>query len=143
MKVKRYTLDILDIIPQQHYLSTQKYDQVKRYMEKTKDYGNIFVIEYKRKFFSVDGHHRLFVLFEKGVREINVVCEASDNDNRLYQILADESLELGIRHIGDLKDRFLDDDREYEEKWIEKCQKIQVELEKGVSSLASLRKNEI
>ncbi len=121
----------MDIIPQQHYLSTQKVEQVRKQYDKTKKYGVLYVIEYRGRIFSVDGHHRLFVLYENGVRQVDVVCELSDNDNRLYQILADEALELGLRHIGDLKGRMIDDDREYEKTWIEKCQRIQAKLDQS------------
>ncbi|MCK4551976.1 MAG: hypothetical protein KAU02_03590 [Tenericutes bacterium] len=128
MKYKYFRMRIEDIIPQQHYLSVDKYNAVKENMTKINVYGDIFVIEYKNKIFSVDGHHRLFYLYKMGVEEINVVCELSDNDNRLYQILADEALELGLRNIADLEHKFISDYTKYKEVWIDKCQKLLADL---------------
>lgn len=83
-----------------------------------------FVIEYKNKIFSVDGHHRLYCLFEMGIKEIEVVCEVNDNDNPLYKILAEESLNLSFKTIADLKSRFVEYEEEYKKLWIDKCQLI-------------------
>ncbi|AUD64101.1 hypothetical protein BK010_10565 (plasmid) [Tenericutes bacterium MO-XQ] len=124
MKYKRYQININNIIPQQHYLSRDKYKSVEKSKLDLSDYGDIFVIEYKDKVFSVDGHHRLFYLYKNGVTQVNVVCELSDNEHKLYQILADESLELGLKSISDLENKFIDDYEEYKRLWIDKCQKI-------------------
>ncbi len=88
------------------------------------DYGIIYVIEYKNKIFSVDGHHRLFYLYQKGIEEIDVVCEIEDNENKLYQYLAEEAIQLNFSWIGDLKDRFVETSAEYKKLWIDKCQNL-------------------
>ena len=130
MKYKYFRMGIKDIIPQQHYLSVDKYNIIKKNMTDTDSYGDIFVIEYKNRIFSVDGHHRLFYLYKQGVKEINVVCEISDNDNRLYQVLADEALELWLKSIADLEHKFISDYKKYKEVWIGKCQKLLADLKK-------------
>ncbi|MCK5731472.1 MAG: hypothetical protein KAH13_00485 [Tenericutes bacterium] len=133
MKYKRFKMKIKDIIPQQHYLSVDKYNTVKENMMSIDVYGDIFVIEYKNKIFSVDGHHRLFHLYKNDVKEINVVCELSDNDSKLYQILADEALELGLRSIADLEQKFISDYKEYKKLWIDKCQRLLKDINKRPS----------
>jgi len=123
-KFKYFKLNIKDIIPQQHYLCREKYNQVVKYMTDNDDYGIIYVIEYKNKIFSVDGHHRLFYLYQKGIEEIDVVCEIEDNENKLYQYLAEEAIQLNFSWIGDLKDRFVETSAEYKKLWIDKCQNL-------------------
>ena len=67
MEYKNFKVKIKDIIPQQHYLSRDKYEKVKKYMDNNQSYGDIYVIEYKNKIFSVDGHHRLLYLYKNGI----------------------------------------------------------------------------
>ena len=129
MTHKRFTVELKTIVPQQHYLSTEKYHKVKKSLEEMDGYGDIYVIEYKDRIFSVDGHHRLYCLYEQGVKTVEVVCELSDNHHPLYQRLADEALEVGLRHIGDLGERFIDDPKRYNRLWIEKCQSLLKTLE--------------
>lgn len=124
MEFKHFRININEIIPSQHFLSFEKYEKVKAYMENEFDYGVIFVIEYKNKIFSVDGHHRLYYLYEQGIKNIKVVCEVADNDSYLYKTLADESLVMGFTSIADLKSRFTYNYEEYKKLWIDKCQKI-------------------
>lgn len=119
MKVK-----LMDIIPQQHYLSTDKYNLIKKTLINLDDYGKIYVIEYKGKIFSIDGHHRLYHLYKNSITEVEVICELADNDCKLYQILADEAISLGLSSIADLECRFIQNYDEYKVKWIDKCQKI-------------------
>ncbi|HHX79347.1 MAG TPA: hypothetical protein GX695_06360 [Acholeplasmataceae bacterium] len=103
---------------------------MKNRLKNSLDYGNIYVIEYKNKIFSIDGHHRLYYLFEKGIKEVDVICELIDNESILYQILAEESLELGLTSIADLKSRFIESEDEYKKLWKDKCQIILKNLEK-------------
>ena len=124
MKYKYMNVNLMDIIPQQQYLSIDKYNSIKKVCVNLNDYGDIFVIEYKGNIFSVDGHHRLYHLYKKGVSEVNVVCELADNDHMLYQILSDEAISLGFSNISDLENRFIKDHEEYKKKWIDKCQRI-------------------
>lgn len=130
MEYKDIKISLDNIIPSQHYLSIKKYNDVKNNFKDRLDYGIIYVIEYKKKIFSVDGHHRLYYLFEKGIKEVEVICELKDNENILYQILAEESLQLGFTSIADLKSRFVESEAEYKKLWIDKCQSILKNLEK-------------
>ncbi len=129
MTHKRFMVELKSIVPQQHYLSTEKYHKVKKALEEMDGYGDIYVIEYKDRIFSVDGHHRLYCLYEQGVETVDVVCELADNHHPLYLMLADEALELGLRHIGDLGERFIDDPERYKRLWIDKCQSLMNTLE--------------
>ena len=124
MKFRRLKININEIIPQQHYLSKVKLDRVLKSFDEYDSYGDIFVIDYKGSIYSVDGHHRLFHLYNQGVREIEVVNEASDNSNMLYQKLADEANQLGLKTIADLCDRILESEEEYQRLWIDRCQRI-------------------
>ncbi|QVK16827.1 ParB/RepB/Spo0J family partition protein [Mycoplasmatota bacterium] len=99
MKCDRFNIKIKDIIPQQHFLSQTKLNKVIKSFEAHDSYGDIYVIKYDNLIFSVDGHHRLFYLYNIGVEEIEVVNELEDNNNKLYQILADEARKLGIKTI--------------------------------------------
>ena len=130
MEYKYIKISLDNIIPAQHFLSIKKYKQMKNRLKNRLDYGNIYVIEYKNKIFSIDGHHRLYYLFEKGIKEVDVICELIDNESILYQILAEESLELGLTSIADLKSRFIESEDEYKKLWKDKCQIILKNLEK-------------
>lgn len=90
---------------------------------KSNDYGDIFVIYYRKRYFCVDGHHRLFLLNNMGVTNIRVINEVADNENRLYQILADEAWDMGLRTIADLEKRIVSE-ADFKVLWIEKCSKI-------------------
>ncbi|WDV47225.1 hypothetical protein PV797_05840 [Clostridiaceae bacterium M8S5] len=131
-KYVRFNIFIKDIIPQQHYLSLSKLNKIINTFDDYKDHGDIFVIKYKDKIFSVDGHHRLFHMSNQGVRELEVVNEIADNDNKLYQILADQSLEMDFKDIRDLADRILESDEEYKEKWVGKCQGLLKDIREGL-----------
>ncbi len=124
MKFRRFKININDIIPQQHYLSKVKLDRVAKSFDEYDSYGDIFVIDYKDCVYSVDGHHRLYHLYNRGVREVQVVCETSDNSNVLYQKLADEANQLGLKTIADLRERILESEEEYQSLWIDRCQRI-------------------
>lgn len=128
MKFKRFTINIADIIPQQHYLSKPKLDRVLKSFDEYDSCGDIFVILYKGSVFCVDGHHRLYHLYHQGVEQIEVVNELEDNDSLLYQTLADEALTLGINIIADLENRIIETEEEYKRLWIDKCQGILREL---------------
>lgn len=128
MKYKHFKLQMENIVPLQHYLSADKYRSLLNSNISVDDYGDIYVIEYKGKFFSVDGHHRLFWLYKQNVKEVNAVCELSDNDHRLYQMLADEALNVGFRNISDLENRFIKDYETYKKSWIDKCQSMLKEI---------------
>lgn len=122
MKFKYMRVKLIDIVPQQHYLSRDKLEKVSEFLSANNDYGKIYVIEYKNCIFSVDGHHRLFWLYLNNIREVDVVCELSDNDSLLYRKLADESLNMNIRTIADLENCILENHKDYERLWIDKCQ---------------------
>lgn len=124
MKLRRFKININEIIPQQHYLSKVKLERVSKSFDEYDSYGDIFVIEYQGSVFSVDGHHRLFHLYNQGVKEIEVVNEIDDNSNMLYLKLADEASQLGLKTIADLQDRILDTEEEYQCRWIDRCQRI-------------------
>lgn len=128
MKFKRFTINIIDIIPQQHYLSKPKLNRVLKSFDEYDSFGDIFVILYKDLVFCVDGHHRLYHLYHQGVEQIEVVNELKDNESLLYQRLADEALSLGIKTIADLENRIIETQEEYKKLWIDKCQGILREL---------------
>lgn len=130
MKYERFIIKLMDIIPQQHYLSKTKLNKVIKSFEEYDSYGDIYVMSYDGSIFSIDGHHRLFYLYNIGIEEIEVVNEFEDNNNKLYQILADEARELGITTIADLKNRIIESEEEYKIEWIDKCQEILKELNK-------------
>ena len=79
LKHEKFILNISTIIPQQHYLSKTKLDHVRNTWDKHSDYGEINVIKYNNKYFSVDGHHRLYHMYQLGIREVNVTMEYADN----------------------------------------------------------------
>jgi len=128
MEKIKYKVNINGIIPAQHYLSQEKLRKTKESFLEYPSYGAIYIILYKNKYFSIDGHHRLYHLQQEGIKEIEVINEISDNTHKLYQILAEESLTLELKNISSLKNRILISHKEYEQKWIQKCQTILKEL---------------
>ena len=128
--IKLMKLDINHIIPQQHYLSTYKYNSIVDYFRDTNDYGDIWVIEHRNRYFTVDGHHRLLYLYKNGVKEITVKIDREDNENELYKSLADEALGLGFTTIADLEHRMINDHEIYIRKWVDKCQLMMLTEEK-------------
>ncbi|MCT4660959.1 MAG: hypothetical protein N4A40_03785 [Tissierellales bacterium] len=124
MSEKHFTVPLKDIIPQQHYLCQEKLDKVRLDFEKFDNPGKIYVIFYKDKIFSIDGHHRLFHLFELGIDYVEVINDPLDCECTLYQILADESISMGLKTIADLKSRILPTFKEFNDKWIKKCNEI-------------------
>jgi hypothetical protein len=79
-KYKHMRVNLKYIAPHQHYLSKDKYESVEKSDISLDSYGDIYVIEYKDKLFSVDGHHRLYWLYNHNVDYVDVICELSDNE---------------------------------------------------------------
>jgi len=78
-----------------------------------------------------DGHTRAFILWKNGVHKIEVYWEAEDEDLdwELYEVCVNWCKDADIRSIGDLSGKIIDS-MSYKEKWINRCQKMHLELEK-------------
>ena len=122
-----FSLMIDEIVPQQHYLSEAKLEKVKFDFEKYEDIGKIYVINYNNKFYSIDGHHRLFIAKQRGVKYVKVTMDFADNNHDLYLQLAEEADQLKLKTINDLGNRVLKHE-DFIKNWIDKCQKILKEI---------------
>ncbi len=123
--MKKIKLHIDEIKPQQHYLSKPKLERLLPF--DPGNYGNIYVLVKEKKYFCVDGHHRLMLLKKAGVDYVDCVIDPEDQDSLLYHKLADEAESLGLRNIIDLQNRVLSNE-EFQKKWVGKCRKMLMEL---------------
>ncbi len=123
--MEKIKLHIDEIKPQQHYLSRQKLEALLPF--DPGNYGNIYVLSRNGKYFCVDGHHRLMLLKKAGVEHVECVIDPEDQENVLYHKLADEAEALGINTILDLQSRVVSNE-EFQIRWVEKCQKLLMEL---------------
>ncbi|RXV61883.1 GNAT family N-acetyltransferase [Fusibacter sp. A1] len=119
--MEKLILEIEEIIPQQHFLSDEKLRSALASFETYESIGDIFVIRYLDKWFSIDGHHRLLHLYRQGVKRVEVCHDPADDDHFLYRRLAKESLNIGLKTIADLEDRILTNE-DFLVDWVGKCQ---------------------
>lgn len=70
IEISKYKLNLYEIISAQHYLSQENLEKTNKSFIEYHSYGVIYIILYKNKYFSIDGHHRLYHLYQQWIKEI-------------------------------------------------------------------------
>ena len=129
---KIFLLELDKIQPSQLYLSKNKLKSSINKL-KSKDLNSFKPIPIKilnHIYVATDGHHRAFILWQRGEKKVPVEWEDEELDWVLYGICVKWCEEEGIFNISDLKNRIIDDE-EYEELWINRCKNLHESLNKG------------
>jgi len=130
MKVTRAELS--SILPTQLYISAGKYRDSLTLFEQNGfgDYEPVPVKRIGKDLFFSDGHTRAFILWENGIREIDVYDDTDDMDWIMYLVDLEWCRDSGILLIGDLRDRVVSE-QDYGEKWIDRCGESHDRLKKN------------
>ncbi len=125
-----FSMNLEEIQPNQLYISSEKLSKVMEALDKegVDSLTPIPVKELNGELISTDGHTRALALYLRGFGEVKVVWEDTDLDWEAYEICVAWCREEGIRRIADLRNRVLDPP-EYQTLWLERCRKMQGELE--------------
>jgi len=128
---KSFFMKLLDIQPSQLYINRNKLESVKqRYSPLRIDsLPPIPVKKNRDNIFFTDGHTRAFAALLEGFKEILVVWEDVELDWEMYEICINWCKEEKIFNISDLKEKVVDNDR-YKALWIDRCEKLEDNLEK-------------
>jgi hypothetical protein len=129
---KVFLLDLEKIQPSQLYLNNNKLKSSLNTL-KSNDFQSYEPIPIKvlnHKYIATDGHHRAFILWQRGEKRVRVEWEDEDLDWDLYEICVKWCEKEGIFTICDLKDRIIDD-KAYEKLWLNRCKNMYEKMNKG------------
>jgi hypothetical protein len=125
-----FLMSLKEIQPSQLYVSSEKLSRV---LEVLGSGGSgplepIPVKELNGEIVSTDGHTRALALYLKGFSEVEVEWEDTELDWEAYEICVAWCKEEGIQNIADLRNRIVEPS-EYQVLWLDRCGKMQEELE--------------
>ena len=125
-----FLMSLKEIQPSQLYVSSEKLSTV---MEALGSGGSgslepIPVKELNDEIVSTDGHTRALALHMKGFSEVEVEWEDTKLDWEAYEICVVWCKEEGVYSIADLRNRIVEPS-EYQVLWLDRCGKMQEELE--------------
>ncbi len=127
---KAFTMRLDGIQPSQLFISSKKLSEALKSFDSAKP-DSIEPMPVKKlggEVVFVDGHTRAFAAFLHGLSEVSVYWETDELDWDAYKICVEWCREEGIQSIADLKQRVVSQ-KEYEVVWLERCRKMQEELE--------------
>jgi len=129
---KIFLLELDKIQPSKLYLNKNKLKslQTKFKSNDLKSYKPIPIKEINQKYIDTEGHYRVFILWQRGEKQVRVEWEYEDLDWTLYEICVKWCEEEGIFNISDLKDRIVDNE-EYDELWLNRCKNMHERINKG------------
>lgn len=129
---KIFLLELDKIQPSQLYLNKNKLKslQTKFKSNDLKSYKPIPIKEINQKYIDTEGHYRVFILWQRGEKQVRVEWEYEDLDWTLYEICVKWCEEEGIFNIFDLKERIVDNE-EYDELWLNRCKNMHERINKG------------
>ena len=126
-------MEIKKIQPSQLYLNKEK---VKKISKNLSLYGIRKLMPLPVKLLSeeiifTDGHTRAFILWKNGAQKIEVYWQEEDEDLdwELYEVCVNWCKDANILSIEDLGGKIIDS-KSYKEKWINRCHKMLLEIEK-------------
>jgi len=123
-------MELSSIQPSQLYISSKKLDSIWKSLEQGKSalVEPIPIKKLGNQVIFVDGHTRALAAFLLGLSAVPVYWEDEELDWEEYEICVEWCKKEGIRTISDLKDRIVSH-RDYEVLWLDKCRKMQQDLE--------------
>jgi len=134
-----FLMSLKEIQPSQLYVSSEKLSRV---LETFSSGGSgslepIPVKELNGEIVSTDGHTRALALYLKGFSEVEVEWEDTELDWEAYEICVAWCKEEGVFSIADLRNRIVEPS-EYQVLWLDRCRKMQEELETSRSKSKKL-----
>ncbi|MBM9832265.1 hypothetical protein IAG15_13965 [Enterococcus faecalis] len=119
------TFPVLELQPSQFYLSLAKVQGVQSWFdpEKLTNFEPISIKQLDNQWVVVDGHSRLFVAYQMGLKTIPVQLEQEDWNWDFYRFCIQATKEKNIQSIADLATEILSQ-TDYETLWIDWCQQI-------------------
>ncbi|MDH5200865.1 MAG: hypothetical protein OEW93_08260 [Candidatus Bathyarchaeota archaeon] len=125
-----FLMSLKEIQPSQLYVSSEKLSIVLEAFS-SGDSGSLEPIPVKElngEIISTDGHTRALALYLKGFSEVEVEWEDTELDWEAYEICVAWCKEEGVFSIADLRNRIVEP-LEYQVLWLDRCGKMQEELE--------------
>jgi hypothetical protein len=118
------------IQPSQLYINQERLSEVIVALDRLKPdlIKPIPVKKLGEKIVLTDDHTIALAAFLRGVSEVRVYWEEDELDWNAYEICVQWCQKEGVRSIADLKNRVVSP-REYEALWVNRCKKMQQELE--------------
>ncbi|MBN1552131.1 GNAT family N-acetyltransferase [bacterium] len=127
-----FTIDLCEVQPTQLVVSLKKHRELSRRFETNgvligeplpvKRIGN--------DIFFTDGHTRALLLWQNGIRSIEVVHDTDDLDWIMYLRCMQWCRDAGIRTIADLENRMVDEPA-FTEQWIHRCETYRKQLKRN------------
>lgn len=126
---KLFMMKLGEIQPSQLFINSEKLSLVMKTFDVTpRSIEPIPVKKIGEQIVFVDGHTRAFAAFLKGMSEVKVYWEEDELDWDEYEVCVDWCKKEGINTIADLKERVIPS-KEYQVLWLDRCEKMQRELE--------------
>jgi len=126
---KSFMMKLGEIQPSQLFINSEKLSLVmKTFDANPRLIEPIPVKKIGEQIVFVDGHTRAFAVFLKSMSEVNVYWEEDELDWDAYEVCVDWCKKEGINTIADLKERVIPSN-EYQVLWLDRCEKMQRELE--------------
>ena len=131
--MKSFLMKLNGIQPSQLYINSEKLNAVVERITTGQQIEPIPVKKLGDYIVFVDGHTRALAAFLNGFSEVPVYWETEDMDWEAYGICVEWCRDEGISTIGDLQSRIVSK-KEYDELWLDRCAKMQKELERNRSA---------
>jgi len=126
---KSFMMKLGEIQPSQLFINSEKLSLVmKTFDANPRSIEFIPVKKIGDQVVFVDGHTRAFASFLRGISEVRVYWEEDELDWDEYEVCVDWCKKEGINTIADLKERVISS-KEYQVLWLDRCGKMQRELE--------------
>ncbi|MFX0102703.1 MAG: hypothetical protein ACFFCS_24260 [Candidatus Hodarchaeota archaeon] len=118
-----------DLQPSQLYINSEKLKTVHEEFDPiaVETFPPIPVIKLDGKITMTDGHTRAFAAYQVGLEKVKVYWDEDELDLEMYAACVGWCKDEGITSVADLESRVIDSDA-YNKLWIERCAKLEHEL---------------
>lgn len=123
-------MKLSQIQPSQLYINSERLSEVIMALDRLKP-DLIKPVPVKKlgdKIVLTDDHTMVLAAFLRGVSEVRVYWEEDELDWNAYEVCVEWCRKEGVRTIADLKNRVVSP-KEYDVLWVNRCKKMQQELE--------------